>query len=64
VHTITMYIGPRHQPEWYDYLLSLLPQRVIFNPGTENFEFKRMLEENGIKVEMACTLVMISTGQY
>lgn len=64
VHTITMYIGPRHQPEWYEYLLSLSPQRVIFNPGTENFEFQRILKENGVRVEMACTLVMLSTGQY
>ncbi len=64
VHTVTLYIGPRHQPEWYQYILSLKPKRVIFNPGTENREYESMLEANGIEVLEACTLVMLRTGQY
>ncbi len=64
VDTVTMYIGPRHQPEWYDYILSLNPRRVIFNPGTENPELERLLMERGIQFLEACTLVMLRTGQY
>ena len=64
VHTITLYINPQRQKTWYDYLLSLNPQRIIFNPGTENQEFKIMAEERGIYCLEACTLVMLSTGEY
>ena len=64
VDTITMYIGQNHQPEWYDYLISLNPKRIIFNPGTENYEFEKLLEEKGIIPVRACTLVMLRTGQY
>jgi uncharacterized protein len=64
IDTITLYIGPQHQPEWYDYILSLHPKRVIFNPGTENPEFENLLIQNGIRAEEACTLVLLSIGQY
>ena len=64
VDTITLYIGPQHQPEHYEYLLSLKPKRVIFNPGTENTEFEKEVEESGAEALEACTLVMLSTGQY
>jgi uncharacterized protein len=64
VDTITMYIGPQRQPEWYDYLLSLNPKRIIFNPGTENDTFESMAEEKGIEVVEGCTLVMLRTNQY
>lgn len=64
VDTITLYIGPRHQPEWYDYLLGLHPKRIIFNPGTENEEFEKLASDAGIEVLEACTLVMLRTGQY
>ena len=64
VDTITMYIGPRRQPEWYDYLLSLKPKRIIFNPGTENDTFEKMAEEQGIEVVEGCTLVMLRSYQY
>ena len=62
--TVTLYIGPKHQPEYYDYVLSLKPKRVVFNPGTENQEFEKLLEKNGIMAEEACTLVLLGTGQY
>ncbi len=64
VDTITLYIGPRHQPQLYDYILKLKPRRVIFNPGTENPELFALLRNNGIDVEVACTLVLLSSKQY
>lgn len=64
VDTITLYVGPRNQPAWYDYILSLKPKRVIFNPGTENEEFEKMLQEKNIEPVEACTLVMLAIGDY
>jgi len=64
VDTVTLYIGPQHQPEHYDYLLSLKPKRFIFNPGTDNPEFEKMVEQSGAEAVQACTLVMLRTGQY
>ena len=64
IDTVTLYIGPKNQPEWYDYVVALNPKRVIFNPGTENVEFETLLEKNGIEVQEACTLVLISIGAY
>ncbi|GGF45055.1 CoA-binding protein [Echinicola rosea] len=64
VNTVTMYINPSHQEEWKDYILSLRPERVIFNPGSENQSFKVFLEQKGIAVVEACTLVMLRTGQF
>lgn len=64
IHTVTLYIGPQNQPNWIDYLLSLKPKRIIFNPGTENPEFIKKASEEGIEVVQACTLVMIASNQY
>ncbi|MFL5763865.1 MAG: CoA-binding protein [Bacteroidia bacterium] len=64
VETVTLYVGPQNQPAWYDYIISLKPQRVIFNPGTENPEFENMLRKNNIEAVEACTLVMLSIGNY
>lgn len=64
IDTVTLYIGPQRQPEYYDYIVSLKPRRVIFNPGTENEEFYKILQENNIEPEIACTLVLLGTGQY
>lgn len=64
IDTITLYIGAQHQPEWYDYLLSLKPKRIIFNPGTENEAFEKMAEAQNVEVVEGCTLVMLRTGQY
>ncbi len=63
-HTVTIYLNPRIQKEWYDYILSLNPHRLIFNPGTENPELGELAEKNGIEVEYACSLVLIQTGQF
>jgi uncharacterized protein len=64
IHTVTMYVSPKNQPEYYEYILSLNPQRVLFNPGTENPEFEQILSEKGILSEEACTLVLLGIGQY
>ena len=64
IHTVTLYIGPKRQREYYNSLLELEPDRVIFNPGTENYELETLLGKNGIDSIQACTLVMLSTGQY
>ncbi|MDN5212107.1 CoA-binding protein [Fulvivirgaceae bacterium BMA12] len=64
IHTITLYIGPGNQPQWYDYILTINPQRVIFNPGTENPVLESMVSDQGVEVLKACTLVMLSVGNY
>ncbi|PSL07080.1 CoA-binding protein [Cecembia rubra] len=64
VHTVTLYIGPHNQPEWYDYIFSLNPQRIIFNPGTENPELYDLAKSKGIDVWKACNLVLLRTGQF
>jgi predicted CoA-binding protein len=64
VHTITLYINPTKQKQWFDYMLSLKPKRIIFNPGTENQEFKNLAESKGVECLNACTLVMLSIGDF
>ena len=64
IHTITLYLSSKHQEPYYKYIISLNPKRVIFNPGTENPELFKILEENNIDYEIACTLVLLSTNQY
>lgn len=64
IHTVTLYLGPARQEQYYGAILALAPQRVIFNPGTENPTFYGLLEKEGIEVEVACTLVLLATGQY
>jgi len=64
IHTVTMYVGPTRQAEYIDYLLSLKPKRIIFNPGTENTKFINAAEAKGIETVQNCTLVMLNTGIY
>ncbi|UFH54433.1 CoA-binding protein [Spirosoma sp. KNUC1025] len=64
IDTVTMYVGPRNQSGLYDYIKSLKPRRVIFNPGAENPEFEQQLQQEGIEPIEACTLVMLSIGTY
>lgn len=64
IDTVTLYLNPKRQEEYYSYIVSLKPRRVIFNPGTENPEFYSMLKENNITFEVACTLVLLATNQY
>ena len=64
VDTVTLYLNPAHQKEYYDYIISLHPKRIIFNPGAENEELARLAEANGIQPLEACTLVLLSTGQF
>lgn len=64
VDTVTLYVGPQNQPAWYDYIFSLHPKRIVFNPGTENPELEKMAADKGIEPLEACTLVMLSLGNY
>ena len=63
-HTVTMYVGPQNQASYYDYIMSLNPKRVVFNPGTENEAFTMVAKQKGIETMDACTLVLLNTGQY
>ncbi len=62
--TITLYLNANNQKQYYDYIISQKPKRIIFNPGAENDELSAMAKENGILPQEACTLVLLSTGQY
>lgn len=64
IDTVTLYMNPMHQREYYDYILSLRPKRIIFNPGTENDELAALAKQKGVFTQEACTLVLLSTGQY
>lgn len=64
IDTVTLYLNPTNQKEYYDYILDMKPKRIIFNPGTENEELMRKAKENNIEALEACTLVLLSTGQY
>lgn len=64
IDTVTLYLNPKRQEEYYDYILGLNPKRIIFNPGTENAELSRLAREKGIKTEVACTLVQLSINEY
>ena len=64
IDTVTLYLNPQNQKEYYDYIISLHPKRVIFNPGAENEELETLLKSNGIETADACTLVLLTTGQF
>lgn len=64
VHTVTLYLNPFNQQEFYSYIISLKPKRVLFNPGTENPDLQDLLDQNNIYWEEACTLVLLRTNQY
>lgn len=64
IHTITLYLNPQRQIDYYDYILSLKPERVIFNPGTENPELMSLLDKNQVPYEIACTLTLLSIDQF
>jgi uncharacterized protein len=64
IDTVTLYLNPERQKEYYDYIIGLKPKRIIFNPGTENAELKNLAEKSGIQTEEACTLVLLSIGAY
>lgn len=64
VDTVTLYLNPVKQKQYYDYIISLQPKRIIFNPGTENTELQQLANQNNIQTLEACTLVLLNTGQY
>jgi uncharacterized protein len=64
IDTVTLYLNPAHQKQYYDYIISLHPKRIIFNPGAENDELSDLARQNGIQPIEACTLVLLNTGQF
>jgi predicted CoA-binding protein len=64
IDTVTVYLSQKNQVGYYDYLLSLKPRRIIFNPGAENEELEKLATNNNVEILEACTLVLLSTGQY
>lgn len=64
IDTVTLYLNEQHQKQYYDYIFSLNPRRIIFNPGAENEELAELAKQKGIQPMEACTLVLLSTGQY
>lgn len=64
IHTITLYLNPLNQKEYYDYILELAPKRIIFNPGSENQELIELAMKNNIEVCIACTLIMLNSYKY
>jgi len=64
IDTVTLYLNPKKQEEYYQYIIDLKPNRVIFNPGTENTNFIDLLNKNAVKTEVACTLVLLAMKQY
>ncbi len=64
IDSVTLYVGPANQPSWYDYILSLNPKRIIFNPGTENPELEKLASEKNIECTEACTLVLLTINNY
>lgn len=64
IDTVTLYVSPGLQAQYYDAILALEPKRILFNPGTENDELRDLAESKGIETEYACTLVLLRTGQF
>lgn len=64
IHTISLYINPLRQKDYYNYIVEAKPKRVLFNPGTENPELFQLLELNNIEYEAACTLVLLTLNKY
>jgi len=64
INTVSLYLNPVRQKDYYNYIIEAQPKRVIFNPGTENPEFYQLLNLNEIKYEISCTLVLLATNQF
>lgn len=64
INTVTLYLGPENQQPFYSYILNLKPERVIFNPGTENPEFQDLLVQAGIRITEDCTIMMVEGGRF
>lgn len=64
IDTVTLYVGAQNLPEWFDYIIGLKPNRIVFNPGTENYELEQLARSNEIEVVYGCTLVMLRSNTY
>lgn len=64
IDTVSLYLNKENQKDFYDYIISLNPRRVIFNPGTENPEFYDLLMKHDIEVDLACSMVLLASDKY
>lgn len=64
IDTVTLYVSPEHLSAMIESVVALKPRRVIANPGAESEAMRLAAEEHGIQYLEACTLVMLSTGQF
>ena len=64
IDTITLYLSSKNQKQYYNNIINSNPKRIIFNPGAENEELSIIAREKGIEVMNACTLVMLSIGNF
>ncbi len=64
IDTVTVYLNSVHVEKMLDEIIEKKPKRVIFNPGTEDINLEKKLNENGIKTLHACTIVLLKTNQF
>lgn len=64
INTVTLYVNPHRFRDHIEEVIKAKPDRVIMNPGTEDSDMEKKLEEAGILVLRACTLVLLSTGSF
>jgi predicted CoA-binding protein len=64
IDTLTMYVNEKISSTLKEEILGLNPKRVIFNPGTENADLMKDLNQKGIATEEACTLVLLRSGAF
>lgn len=62
--TITVYLSVKNSTPLIEEILARKPRRVILNPGAENPELAQRCTAAGIRVQEACTLVLLRTGQF
>lgn len=64
IDTVSVYVNPENQKSYYDQIVNLNPRRVIFNPGSENDEFVKILKANNIEHMYFCTSILLNTGNF
>ncbi len=64
IDTVTLYVNSEVSDSLANEILALRPRRIIFNPGAENYSLRDLAEKQGIDTVFACTLVLLSTGQF
>jgi predicted CoA-binding protein len=62
--TVTVYLSEKNSTPLIEEIIESAPRRVILNPGAENDGLTSRCEKAGIRVQEACTLVLVKTGQF